>query len=734
VTEVRLRKYQEQAVAAMGESASARVSQIVAMATGTGKTHTAHAFMGSRYAPQNARVLWVAHTGELIQQARKSAISQNEDRRGRTAMGGKSVPTLGIVQATMNMSSSRWTYSTVQTICKRNRLEDYLQHGLPSLVVLDEAHHAVSVSQQDHILRTLAWYWKLGDFDQAWTKAHDEDDTRTTQEVLHDLRPDFHVVGLTATPKRSDGVALSQVFEVISYEYSLIRAREEGYLKPFEAVSVHTTVPFQDVKVDPRTGEFVMTDLERVLETSNWVQLVADAWMERMHNQPDTMVFMPSVAMSREFTMKMNREQGIPAGHIDFEMCIDGKGRTTEESGMTYAAHRRYIIDELRSGNLKMIAGYSALLEGFDARNVAGVLWARPTKSDIVLTQGVGRALRTYYGVARQLQDVDGNWQIQYDDGSWHTYKENMVPFHTHCTVLDFVDVEASLLTAGTLWGDQKKPAKAEQLEDEDEDTSETEDLYEQDDLKTRERNDYLGTDKGVDGKGQVYTYKSLFRKADQDWFAYLGAQSARLGQGKVIFINPPRPDVVEEIRKRITTRLRWLEVQGESDPERAIQASEEITDLSDIKDFMNQFSIWIAQCPTEEKDDGKIIEQWWSSDAAAKLIGVADTGVTAFEMAMPYADQLADADNEVLVRKGRRWHSQAVTSAQLSQLTEKGFLVRLVDQHGVPRPLPTEVANMNRGDASALRNHLLAHVMVTKALRKIVSAMHIDKEDRFDA
>jgi superfamily II DNA or RNA helicase len=726
---INARPYQVQAVAAVRKAiADGHPSQVVAMATGTGKTHTAHILMREDFAPSEHRVLWTAHTKELIIEARRSALKQDRSLGERCRIGDSMLPGLGIVQAAQAMHNARWVYATVQTISQKKRLRSYLEYGLPSLIVFDEAHHSTSTTQQDHILKTLAWYSELGDFDEAWDNAHDDGDRRTALQLLEDLRPPFHVLGLTATPKRTDGVSLAQVFKVISFQYTLTQAIKDGYLKPFEAIHVQTQVPFDQVRVDQRTGEFVMTNLVEVLEVSNWVELVAEAWQEKMSDQPDTMVFMPSIIMSRRFTMLMN-ERGVPACHIDFEMCIDTQGRTTPESGMGYSAHRKHVLDEFKHGEAKLLSGFSALLEGFDAPNAAGVLWARPTLSDIVLTQGIGRGLRTLDGVARQLFDSERDcWLIQYDDGQWVSYNRDEVPFRTVCTILDFVDVQASLLTTGSLGGDLRQPASAEILEGEDDETIE---LIEPEDL-LRHDGLALEDDQTIGGDGKVYRFKSLFMRAKQDWFTLLGAQSARLNAGSVLFIHPPQPGLVLELRKRAVKRQRWLEQHGDDAPAAKVQRiSEEIAQHEDLAVFFDSYSAWRAECPLEVMkegtDDEYTREAWWSSDSSAKLLDIYKDAVTAFERSLPYADEWA-ADNS-MINKSQRWHSNPLTQTQLTQLTSKGFLINQVRKHKIPMPTTVEITAMNRGDASALRNHAVAHVQVKRAMDVIVASMGIGED-----
>lgn len=723
-----LRRYQVRAVASMNHwlRDPNTVAQLVTMATGTGKTHTAHAFMADNFNPHDARVLWLAHTGELIKQARETGIRFFPGLKGRIkAPGNGMVPGAGIVKAERNSTNARYVYATVQTMSQEERIKEYLSYGFPELIVLDEAHHAVSITQQNKILKTVAFAQKYGDFDKAWELANNPDDQRTVNDIMHEFNTQVHVLGLTATPKRTDGISLRQVFDRKSFEYTLPEAVNDGYLKNFEALSVETQLPFADLRVT-ENGEFVMTDLVSMLEVNNWVELVRDSWLEKAPGQPQTIVFMPSVDMSRRFAAEMN-VIGVPTCHVDFATCIDAQGRSTEESGMGYARHRQYVLDQFQNGTAKMLAGFSALLEGFDSPTDC-VLWARPTKSDVVLTQGIGRGLRTAPGVARQLFDnKKDSWLIEYDDGNRAEFPAANIPFHTSCMVLDFVDVEASLLTTASLFGDLSVPAKKETVDEED--LVETVDIHDEGDLAKQEHEETI--DSGfVDGHGKLYKWKSLFATAAQDFFSMPnGTSSARLGDGRIIFIYPRQTQTEDQLRDMIRKREDWLE-RAQRDQDKVDAVQEEIDRLTDLVEFFSQFSIWRVTAPVTKYADKltgeeRQSEQWWDAGTKAELVGLYPDGVMAFQRALPYADMWTSDEQRILVEKNQKWHYHKPSAKQLQQL-KSGFVATTARKYGITMPSPAEIDAMNRGDASALRNHILAYAQVKKHLDRISNTKHM--------
>jgi superfamily II DNA or RNA helicase len=63
-------------------------------------------------------------------------------------------------------------------------------------------------------------------------------------------------------------------------------------------------------------------------------------------------------------------------------------------SGTTRAATRRKIIDDFRAGVFKVLCNCEVLTTGFDAPRVSHVIMARPTVSQVLYEQMVGRGLR----------------------------------------------------------------------------------------------------------------------------------------------------------------------------------------------------------------------------------------------------------------------------------------------------------------------------------------------------
>ncbi len=216
------------------------------------------------------------------------------------------------------------------------------------LVVIDECHHALSESY----VRII--------------------------EAIRALNPDVLLIGLTATPYRTDGRGLGEIYEKIVQISTTKELIELGYL-------VRPRV-FCGPKIDMRyvkrnRSEY---DMKSLGNTMNRPRLVGDAvknWRMNAEGRM-TVVFacdIPhSMAVCREFN-----DNGIKAVHIDYEM-----GKTERKDIL--ARHEQREFDVLTNVNL--------LSEGWDQREVSCGLLMRPTQSRGLWRQQIGRTLRTFPG------------------------------------------------------------------------------------------------------------------------------------------------------------------------------------------------------------------------------------------------------------------------------------------------------------------------------------------------
>lgn len=358
------------------------LSTMIAMATGTGKTETFLSVLAAEKQNGNLnRALILAHRKELIDQPRDRIIRNWSD----------ALPIPGVVMAQQNDADAQIVVATVQTLQSEQRLSQTLSHGVFSHLVIDECHHATADSYVN-LVRTLK-----------------------------ENNPNLRILGATATPKRTDRDGLRKVFQSVAHKISIKEAIVKlKCLSPFVALAVRLPVDISDVPTGV-DGDYNEEKLGTVLMMDNAQDLVVETWIKHAAAR-QTMVFTASVAQARGLALAFNNA-GVSAGWA---------------SGQTSKAERQIVVDRYRAGELRVLVNCALWTEGVDIPETSCVAMVRPTKSDTVYIQAVGRGLR-------------------------------LAPGKTDCLILDYVPLGGrDLVMAGDLLGKPKEQRKAETVARED--------------------------------------------------------------------------------------------------------------------------------------------------------------------------------------------------------------------------------------------------------------------------
>ncbi|MBK8766334.1 MAG: DUF3427 domain-containing protein [Burkholderiaceae bacterium] len=321
------------------ERAHGRRRNLLIAATGTGKTVVA-AFDYRRICAAEGgrpRLLFVAHREEILRQALRTYREVLRDPDfGEMLAGGAEPERLDHLFATIDSITSR---------------------GL--LKLLGAAH----------------WYTVA--VDECHRLAADRFDTFVTQVQPHIL------LGLTATPERSDGQPITNYFDARpdgapAVELRLWHALDLQLLAPFEYYACDDATDFSSVPWD-RPGERDAIDqlvtgnyIRARLVENEWQRLASDARRSR------ALVFCVSVAHAQFMTAWLNRA-GLPAA------CVVGD---------TPAEERRRAPQRLASGELCALVTVDLYNEGVDLPAVDALLLLRPTQSPVLFQQQIGRGLR----------------------------------------------------------------------------------------------------------------------------------------------------------------------------------------------------------------------------------------------------------------------------------------------------------------------------------------------------
>jgi superfamily II DNA or RNA helicase/HKD family nuclease len=350
--ELRLEPFQERLLEQIAFAREeGRHANLLVAATGTGKTVMA-AIDYRRWrkqrleesAPAGARrtatLLFVAHRKEILEQSRATfRAALREPGFGELWVDGQ-VPV-----------RFEQVFASIQTL--RREVIAGLDPRRFDYVVIDEFHHAAAPSYE---------------------------------ALIEHLRP-VELLGLTATPERSDGLSVLRWFgERIAAELRLGEAIEQGYLTPFAYYGISDGTDLS--RLPWRRGRGYEPEALTKVYTAHdaWARLVVDQVLEHI-GEPQRMRalgFCASVAHARH-TARFFDAQGLPAVAISAE---------------TPEGERRAALARLARGELRAVFSVDLFNEGVDVPDVDTLLFLRPTESPTLFLQQLGRGLRRADGKA----------------------------------------------------------------------------------------------------------------------------------------------------------------------------------------------------------------------------------------------------------------------------------------------------------------------------------------------
>jgi superfamily II DNA or RNA helicase len=317
-----------------------RNRNLVVMATGTGKTVVAALdYRRLRATGQVERLLFVAHRDEILKRSRSTFRHVLRDGSfGEMLVGGA--------------RPEGWdhVFASVQSLAAMDL--DRLPASQFDMVIVDEFHHA---------------------------------EAPTYTRLLDHLQPK-QLVGLTATPERSDGRDVTTWFDGrIAAELRLWEAIDRGMVCPFQYFGIADDVDLSHVQW--KRGRYDVAELSRLYSTNHERAAKIVEAVRRLVSSPRNMRalgFCVSVDHA-QYMARVFSEAGIPSVAV---------------SATTQSSDRVNALRDLEAGRVNVVFAVDLFNEGVDLPHVDTVLFLRPTESSTLFLQQLGRGLRLADGKA----------------------------------------------------------------------------------------------------------------------------------------------------------------------------------------------------------------------------------------------------------------------------------------------------------------------------------------------
>lgn len=333
----KLRDYQQETVDNIYQSMKQGNRRIIVQQPPrTGKT-VIMAEIARKTTSKGNRIMFIIHRKEVLAQAKATFEQQNVN---------------------MNLA----TMGMIQTLTRRvNKLAE------PQLILIDEAHHALSQSYRRII----------------------------------DAFPNAYILYFTATPIRTGHDQLDQIADDIIVGKSIKWLTQHHFLAPFHYYGLGD---IDRSKLRKQNGDYSSQSMDEAISHQIYGHIVQQ--YQRLANGKQAVVYCHSIESAKKVTEQFT-QAGITAAEID---------------GDTDAKARDQLVQKFRDQRLTILANVNLFTEGVDLPNVDCVIMARPTSSLALYLQFSMRCLNPRKGKTAVIIDhVDNflNFGLPSSDRNW---------------------------------------------------------------------------------------------------------------------------------------------------------------------------------------------------------------------------------------------------------------------------------------------------------------------------
>lgn len=230
------------------------------------------------------------------------------------------------------------------------------------------------------------------------------------------------LLGLTATPFRGDKQDILELCnDNLLVNFELRTGIDSGILSPYHYFGCFDNIDYSRIRMNGNSYD--IRDLEKALIIPERDSAIMQKWGEHAEDKP-TLAFCCSHRHAQRMAQSF-RDHGISA-----EVYLS----------TTSKAERSGLIDSLHMGDLKILFTVDVINEGADFPFVECLLFLRPTESQRIFYQQLGRGLRKYVGKSHCIViDFIGNFKNAYKLVEY----QGLLPFADE-TILSFGDTKSA--------------------------------------------------------------------------------------------------------------------------------------------------------------------------------------------------------------------------------------------------------------------------------------------------
>lgn len=280
------------------------------------------------------RVLFVAHREEILTQALNTFAKLWPQKSA------------GYYHGKAKDKNKQMLFASVQSLGKKSHLKNFASDYFDYIVV-DEFHHASA---------------------------------QTYLNILNHFEPRF-LLGLTATPERTDQAnILSLCHDNLVFERNLVHGIDGEILVPFHYYGIwDDSVNYQEIPW--RNGKFDPASLDAQFATTRRANHIFKHWEE--NQQTRTLAF----CISKKHADFMAEQ---------FNQNYASKGLKALSVHSDSSVRRNEALTMLDKGEIQVLFSVDLFNEGTDLPSIDTVLMLRPTESNIIFIQQLGRGLRRH--------------------------------------------------------------------------------------------------------------------------------------------------------------------------------------------------------------------------------------------------------------------------------------------------------------------------------------------------